>query len=76
MSVIDGTPPRRSITISEQHGLFRVEDSLGQVSLSATLPGALLKHAVLEHKEEEMLASDLTATSNVLLKLLPERRGA
>lgn len=75
MSAIDGTPPRRSITISEQHGLWRVEDSLGNASLSATLLGALLKQAVAAHKEDALVSSDLTTTANTLMKLIPERGG-
>lgn len=75
MSAIEGTAPKRSITVSEQHGLFTVTDSLGNASISRTLPGALLKHAVVAHKEGQVLVSDLNTTANVLANLLPEGRG-
>lgn len=75
MSAVEGVPPRRSITISEHHGLWRVEDSLGTNTLSSTLPGALLKHAVAVAKTDKVLGSDITTTANVLSKLIPERRG-
>lgn len=74
MSAVEGTPPRRSLTISEEFGIYTVTNALGRVAVSRSLAGALLKFAVETLHEESITASLLVEVTTMIETLLGEKK--